>query len=141
MDANSNRHFGRDTQGRFAKGNHGGPGRLPRVTETTYLRAMHECVSLEDWRRITLQAVRDALNGDAKARDWLSKYLLPVREIEAANNRRGPVTINVRYEQPMPTCRTTPPAPVTSQPRRTPLPPSGDLPVPVYNPSVGPPRW
>lgn len=66
-----------DGQGRFAKGNPGGPGRLPRAREADYLCALREEVSLDDWRAIVRKAAEDARDGDAKAREWLWRYVLP----------------------------------------------------------------
>lgn len=66
----------RDANGQFAKGNPGGPGRPPRATETDYLNALTEVVTLDDWRQIGARAVADAKTGDKAAREWLSKYLI-----------------------------------------------------------------
>ncbi len=65
----------RDGRGRFAPGNCGGPGR-PRG-EAEYLQTLTNAVSLDEWEKICTRAAKDALNGDAKARHWLAKYLLP----------------------------------------------------------------
>lgn len=73
MSANN----GRAPDGRFAAGNAGGPGRPRREVETAYLTALTESVAVGDWQRIAARAVKDALKGDARARDWLSRYLLP----------------------------------------------------------------
>jgi hypothetical protein len=67
---------GRAPNGRFAPGNAGGPGRPPRQTEREYLRAMLAGCTPEDWREIVDQAVEDAKGGDAKAREWLARYLV-----------------------------------------------------------------
>jgi hypothetical protein len=67
---------GRSSNGRFALGNKGGPGRPPRATERHYLAVLADVVPLETWRAICLRAVADAKKGDAKARDWIAKYLL-----------------------------------------------------------------
>jgi len=67
---------GRSTNGRFAIGNPGGPGRPQRATERHYLAVLAEEVPLETWRAICLRAVADAKKGDAKAREWIAKYLL-----------------------------------------------------------------
>jgi hypothetical protein len=67
---------GRTGAGRFAPGNPGGPGRPRRVAECDYLVAPTEECPPETWRAICRQAVKDALAGDARARDWLSRYLL-----------------------------------------------------------------
>jgi hypothetical protein len=67
---------GRDRRGRFALGNRGGPGRPKRATEAEYLRALSRIVTVEDLRAIARRAVADAKRGSARAREWVSKYLL-----------------------------------------------------------------
>jgi hypothetical protein len=67
---------GRQAGGRFATGNAGGPGRPRRAVEVEYLAALNEVVSIDDWKEIVLYAVREAKNGDPKAREWLAKYLV-----------------------------------------------------------------
>jgi hypothetical protein len=66
----------RDGRGRFAKGNAGGPGRPRRQTEREYLRAVLGACSIEDWEEVVRRAVVDAKAGDARAREWLSAYVL-----------------------------------------------------------------
>jgi hypothetical protein len=75
----------RDSNGRFVTGNAGGPGRKPREIEIEYLNTMESIVSGEAWTAICNRAVLDATNGDAKARTWLSAYLLgqPISRVEA----------------------------------------------------------
>jgi hypothetical protein len=67
---------GRNGHGQFAPGNPGGPGRPRRVAERDYLVTLTEECPPETWRAICRRAVADAEAGDAKARDWLSRYLL-----------------------------------------------------------------
>ncbi len=67
---------GRDQTGRFVKGNPGGPGRPTRSIERDYLAALGDAVSLCDWQTICRNAVTAALNGDAKARDWITKHVI-----------------------------------------------------------------
>ena len=67
---------GRSGNGRFAAGNPGGPGRPPRATEAEYMEALAETVSVATWRCIISKAATDALAGDSKAREWLSRYLI-----------------------------------------------------------------
>lgn len=67
----------RDQHGRFAPGHAGGPGRPRRQTEASYLAALSDQVPLDAWARIVDRAVTDAMTGDAKAREWLSRHLLP----------------------------------------------------------------
>jgi hypothetical protein len=65
-----------DERGRFTLGNPGGPGRPSRPVEREYLRALNEAVSLDDWKAVVQAAVADAKEGDAKAREWLARYLI-----------------------------------------------------------------
>lgn len=69
----------RKSNGCFAKGNGGGPGRPKRSVELDYLKALNRAVSASQWDKIVKRAIADAIEGDAKARDWLSKYLLPAK--------------------------------------------------------------
>lgn len=62
--------------GQFQPGNPGGPGRPRRAVEADYLRAFSEALSLEEWKEIVARAVYDAVNGDGKAREWLTRYAL-----------------------------------------------------------------
>jgi hypothetical protein len=67
----------RNENGRFMPGHSiKSPGRPKRVTEHTYLRLLSGVVSAEDWQAIVYRAVQQAVGGDARARDWLSRYLL-----------------------------------------------------------------
>jgi hypothetical protein len=66
----------RDSSGRFVPGNPGGPGRPLRRVELDYLKAVRDGCSLDDIRTITMRAVQQAKDGDSRARDWLSRYLL-----------------------------------------------------------------
>ena len=66
----------RHGNGRFAAGNPGGPGRPTRRIELEYLATLSDSVTLADWSEIVTRAVQDAREGDAAARNWLSKHLL-----------------------------------------------------------------
>jgi hypothetical protein len=65
----------RAANGRFARGNAGGPGRPRRAIEADYLAALAEAVPLPEWRKIVGKAVEQARSGDHVARKWLSEYL------------------------------------------------------------------
>ena len=67
---------GRDNQGRFSKGNPGGPGRPRRAVEEDYLAALSDQLSIERWENIVIRAIEDAENGDHRARDWIARYAL-----------------------------------------------------------------
>lgn len=66
----------RQAGGRFAKGNPGGPGRPKRAREVEYLRVLFDACPIETWQRICEAAVRDAIAGDWRARNFLSHYLM-----------------------------------------------------------------
>jgi len=66
----------RQGNGQFAKGNPGGPGRPRRSVEIEYLAKLSDVVTLDDFARIAERAKADAIDGDARAREWLSKYFL-----------------------------------------------------------------
>jgi hypothetical protein len=66
----------RDGMGRFMPGNPGGPGRKPRKVEEEYLQSMTAIVDAEAWESIVRKATLDAIAGDAKARTWITNYLL-----------------------------------------------------------------
>ena len=74
---------GKDARGRFAPGHPGGPGRPRRDTEREYLAALSEACPLSTWREVVSAAVEAARGGDAKAREWLSGYLLGAAEAKA----------------------------------------------------------
>jgi len=67
---------GRDDRGRFVKGHSGGPGRPRRAIESEYLAVLGSVVSLDYWQKVCQTALRQAIEGDDKARLWLSKYVL-----------------------------------------------------------------
>jgi hypothetical protein len=74
----------RNANGRFAAGRRGGPGRPRREVEAQYLVAFREAVPLETWGAIVTKAVDQALEGDARARDWISSYVVgrPYQAVE-----------------------------------------------------------
>lgn len=47
-----------------------------RPIEREYLATLNAAVPLETWQAICERAAADALAGNAKARDWLAKWLL-----------------------------------------------------------------
>ena len=66
----------RSQRGQFANGNAGAPGHPPIERERKYLETMSSVCSQDDWKEICQRAVKDAKNGDYRARDWLTKYLV-----------------------------------------------------------------
>lgn len=47
-----------------------------RRTETDYMGALLETVTLADWRDVVAGALQGAKAGDAQARNWLAQYLV-----------------------------------------------------------------
>ncbi len=81
----------RDSNGRFSPGNPGGPGRKPREIEQEYIAKMESIVSGDAWEAIVQKAKDDAIQGDSRARAWLSGYLLgqPIARVESAESESG----------------------------------------------------
>ncbi len=76
--------------GKFQKGNTYGvgsvhAGRPPREREKRYMHILNSEVTEEDWTGIIRKAVEQALEGQSRARVWLSNYLLgkPIERILA----------------------------------------------------------
>lgn len=69
----------RDGSGKFANGNKAsvGHGRPPRQVESEYLRVVAQACDLDVWREIVSRAVQDAKSGDAKAREFLARWIMP----------------------------------------------------------------
>ncbi len=72
---------GRNASGTFALGNTFGKGRPRRAVESEYLAALGNAVTLDTWGEIVKKAVEDAKAGDAKAREWVSRYVLGTEPI------------------------------------------------------------
>lgn len=70
----------RDMNGKFAKGNPGGPGRPHRQIEQDYLAAFSEVITREEWKEIIEKAVGQAKEGDPRARQWLTHYVIGPRQ-------------------------------------------------------------
>jgi hypothetical protein len=67
----------RDANGRFVKGSIGNPtGRLPRQREERYYQILMTACTFEDWKRIILKAVQQAIRGDTQARKWIADYVV-----------------------------------------------------------------
>lgn len=66
----------RKSNGQFAVGHSGGPGRPRRSTEMQYLATLGEIVTIDAWEKICTRAVEDAAKGDSTARSWIAKYVL-----------------------------------------------------------------
>lgn len=70
----------RDSDGKFAKGNKGGPGRPSRAVEVARefgrIGIVIDAVSDDDFREIIDKAVEQAKAGDARAREWIVSLLV-----------------------------------------------------------------
>ena len=89
----------RDSKGRFVKGASGNPkGRLPKETETSYMQVSESVCTFDVWREITMKAVEQAKRGDARARQWLSDYLIgkPISMVMAVQEKQDTL-ITVQY--------------------------------------------
>ena len=86
----------RDSKGRWLKGKPPGPGRSPMKKEERYYRLTIESVTDEDWVEIVIKAVKQAKQGQWRAREWLANYIIgrPVQVIDANVNNK---TIEVIY--------------------------------------------
>ena len=73
----------RDERGRFAPGNKLG-GRKSREFEQRRLQALSDKVSDGEWAAVIEKALEQAKGGDWRAREWLSNFLLPPRQVIAA---------------------------------------------------------
>lgn len=67
---------GRDDKGRFLPGHGLKGGRKPRATEERFLELLKEAVTEADWKGVVRKTVALAKKGDARARTWLSDYLM-----------------------------------------------------------------
>ena len=91
----------RDENGKFVKGNGGGPGRPKKQREEEYLKIMLSVVDPVEWKAICTKAVEQAKRGDATARKWIADYLIgpPVEKKEISGQEGGPVLFKVIYDE------------------------------------------
>lgn len=61
----------------FAKGSMGGPGATPKNKAQAYSNCIYNTTPLETWVQVCQKAIKQAIAGDAKARQWLSEHLIP----------------------------------------------------------------
>ena len=85
----------RDENGRFIKGNGGGPGRPKKEREVRYYEIMQTACTLADWKAICKKAVEQSKRGDAVARKWLSDYIMgpPAQKHEVTGKDGDPIYI------------------------------------------------
>ena len=86
----------RDENGKFAKGNEGGPGRPKKEREQRFYEITLATVTFSDWQDIVNKAIKQAKTGDAVARKWLSDYLMgpPVQRNEITGADGGSIVID-----------------------------------------------
>lgn len=91
----------RDEKGRFVKGVSGNPGGRP-IDQSKYLKRIDTAMTLKRWRAIILKAIEQAERGDAKARQWLSDYILgkPVQQIDQITEHIG--MLEIVFGEPIP---------------------------------------
>ena len=51
-------------------------GRPKREVEKEYLHVLMGVVTIAKWKQVCEKALKQAMAGDTRARDWLSKYLM-----------------------------------------------------------------
>ena len=83
----------RDSNGRFVKGDSGGPGRPKKSREQRYYEITMTACTFDDWKKIVKKAVEQSKRGDATARKWLSDYLVGVPEQPVS----GEIEINLSW--------------------------------------------
>ena len=68
----------RDSKGQWVQGQTGRRpgGRLSERKEDKFYRHMVEIVTLEDWGKVVITALQQAIDGDWRARRWLSENLM-----------------------------------------------------------------
>ncbi len=77
----------RDPRGRFVKGHSGNP-KGAAINQFRYLKKMGSAVTAADWRAVIDKALEQAKRGDARAREWLSEYLMgkPPQQVDVTSN-------------------------------------------------------
>ena len=74
--------------GKFAKGNKGGPGRPKKEREQRFYEIAISTVTFKDWGLIIKKAVEQAKRGDSTARKFLADYLMgtPQQKLDITTN-------------------------------------------------------
>lgn len=76
LSTSKNGRAARRSNGRFAEGNPGGPGRPRRAVEREYLACLSDAMPLKRWQKVVSRVAGRAEKGERWAVEWLSKYLL-----------------------------------------------------------------
>lgn len=88
----------RDENGKFVKGNPGGPGRPKKEREMKFYDLTLSTVTFDDWKEIIKKAVIQAKRGDGVARKWLADYIMgpPVQRLESTGADGGAIVVSVK---------------------------------------------
>lgn len=87
----------RDENGKFIKGNGGGPGRPKKEREERFYEITLSTVGFEDWKAIIQKAVKQAKSGDSNARKFLADYIMgpPVQKNEISGRDGGVIHVTL----------------------------------------------
>ena len=90
-----------DSNGKFARGCRGGPGRKPKPPHkrVQYLSIIMETCTPDKWREVCQKALQAALEGDEHARNWLANYLIgrPTQTVNVQSPDGGPLILNAIF--------------------------------------------
>lgn len=86
----------REQNGRFAKGNGGGPGRPKKVREEEWLAILTKTVKTEDLEKVFASGLSRAMAGDVQWAKLLLAYGigLPIQRTEVSGPEGGPLAID-----------------------------------------------
>jgi hypothetical protein len=87
-----------ERNGRFVKGGLPGPGRPKGArAPSDYLVRLKDKVPFETWDAVCDKAIAQALDGDARAREWLANYLIgrPLQAVALAEPVGSGVTLSM----------------------------------------------
>lgn len=90
----------RKSNGQFAQGNKGSPGRPSKEREVKYYEILVSEVTEDKWRNIIKTAIRQAENGDYRARDFLSDRIMGKvnNNLTLRGDKEQPIQIDYNLE-------------------------------------------
>ena len=90
---------GRDTEGRFVKGNQLGTGKLPRKIEEVCIDTLSTALTVPSWKKIVKRTIAGAQKGDARAREILCKHVLGTQPFVTLNQyNKEPVHLSINWD-------------------------------------------
>ncbi len=93
----------RDKAGQFAEGNQAAKGHgRPRKPPAEYLAAVAEELSIDAWRNIIQKAIGAAMEGDHRAREWVTRMFLDASKMEAeirSHDLMGSISDTLKKQQ------------------------------------------